>query len=469
MKAHLSRMENQLNQSYDQIDRLKNENHTLKHETRRLSSTLKRDMEHLENQQNHQFITTIAYCVRVLRALLEEMQRFHRLWLPTYHSGLEKELLRDSSNERFRVASSVEIEKPPVSSKIDDLFETTSFGELSNAGGSKIQYYDTMNQRQRVDETTREVMDLYELLERVDRSIFMMKLLGDAKIESVTLVHKELKHQNTELQSNINSLNRNNDKMTQLQAKNLEEFQQKKNALRNQMEQLQRLYEKQKVDLQNKLKQVRIQLESQHKDNTKLETKVSDLTKKCHNLDQDKTFVEEKLIEQENARVKLAEQLDRERQLHQIVQQELSNLKLAQKFLRTNQGSTSNGSANSESADRENPLANIPKEKLDLMQTINHLMEENQRLKDENLHLNVRVKKYEKQQKLAAVSAARQNGGASRAPATTQDEIQEVHLIANDKLSDSQLTHKILARKLQQERNQRLEERTLQATNGAKA
>lgn len=446
LKQVVNQLNTQISQFQEVVDNLNNENTSLKMKTKHLSDTIGLETQRLEKEHSNHYSKIIKYSVRVLRGVLDEMQNFHRAWLPTYHSGLEKELLKEGNTNRFRVASNIEIEKPDF---ISPHLQSSFHSALPRDGS--VRFQDTLYRSNKHDNEI-EILDLYELLERVDRSILMMKLLGDSKIESVTLVHKELKAQNTELLSKSNTATKAYQKLQNIHEKKLIEFQTIKNDLRTQMEQLQSLYEKQKLDLNNKLKQSRIQIDTQNTDIKELENQIEVYTKELKKLQKEYGELEDRAMEQETARITLADELERERQMHQITQKEVENLKMIQKFFR-------NGSSNGES------IENVPKEKVDLMKTINHLMEENRKLKDTNMNNSITIRKYETQLKLAqntnnnnsnVTNKKFTNGGQSLMASTPLN--QDLHLIASDKLSDAQLTHKILARKIQEDRSQRINE-----------
>eukprot|EP01018_Ginkgo_biloba_P028262 Gb_39211 [translate_table: standard] len=240
------------------------------------------------------------------------------------------------------------------------------------------------NKQAKVTPDVSEGKSLVEQLTKVENALTMLRVIVDAKNDTLVLIRGKLKQENEELRSQLLQARESRQgQIKTMQATSKIEDQDngaEKHMLRQEMQSLQNLFKEEVRQLKSKLKMY--ESEEQHGQGrlSVLQKELAALQEKLSSVEASKVFLENNLKDEASARSQLVSQLFALRKENEKTKAELETLKLSQKFLgRQTRTSTGAGSR-------------IPAEKMDLMNTVNQLLVETNKLKTEKLALEEELK-----------------------------------------------------------------------------
>ena len=240
-------------------------------------------------------------------------------------------------------------------------------------------------------------------LQSLDQSLALLRMVMDAKLETLGLVRSKLKDENSTLKKDLEAVRSELNEATRSSQVAAEDFGKEKEILRQEFAQIQAMYDCQLETLQKKL----IASEAHGAR--------SSSTEEMHELQVENAKLRAELEEDRDMRADLAAELVNQRGLSKRLESELASLKIHQKFLGT-----------SETASKVAP------EKMDLMRMVNEMLTQNNQLKEEKILLE------------AEISKVRRETLHSKVDTSIVPTPREIELVASETTSDTDITNRIL-------------------------
>ncbi|KAI5058013.1 hypothetical protein GOP47_0028028 [Adiantum capillus-veneris] len=272
-------------------------------------------------------------------------------------------------------------------------------------------------------DTIAEGKSLLEHLARLENGLTLLRVIVDAKNDTLVLIRGKLKQENEELRAELQvaqDMKQGSQVPIKSNATPLNEDTSEKNAmLRQELQSLQGLFNEEVNHLKSKLKMY--ESEEQHGQGRLLEVQkeLTALQNKLNEVEASRASLEASLKEETSARSQLVSQLFTLRKDNEKTKAELETLKLSQKFLV-----------------RQPRSGRIPVEKMDMMNTVNQLLAELNKMKGEKVALEEELKT----QKLSHMRDRMQRTVTSR----------DVEMAASNKVGDTELASKLARARLQQ-------------------
>eukprot|EP00743_Colponemidia_sp_Colp-15_P004379 GILK01004722.1.p1 GENE.GILK01004722.1~~GILK01004722.1.p1 ORF type:complete len:497 (-),score=108.97 GILK01004722.1:123-1613(-) len=351
---------------------------------------MQRTKEQLESQNeatNHR----VVHCTRWVMKLSERIQKYEKELLPTFKPmGIDFEALK-----RQRQSEDVSHHRSK-----DDVQDSNlaGAGTKGSALGSPA-------------------VDLEKAIDQLDQDVEMMKMIVDAKVETLSLIRKKLRDENVVLKS---ELEKTLSKMS-MESSVLDKSEQglaiEKNALRKELEQLQEVYAQEMQKLREQTRDFDDKLLHSHQEAQHFRKLSDQLQRMCQELQAKNEQLHSQLEEDRTSRSHLAAELSANKKQCESLKAELEAVKMAQKFLKVSD-------------------SRLPAEKKDLMKMLNQLLSDVNKLKEEKLNL-------QSQNERLHLALTQQD--MSRTGFKT-----EIQLLADGEISDADLTSKLLRQRLGQ-------------------
>ncbi|KAL3692742.1 hypothetical protein R1sor_006393 [Riccia sorocarpa] len=265
---------------------------------------------------------------------------------------------------------------------------------------------------------------LTDELSRLENGLTLLRVLVDAKNDTLVLIRGKLKQENEELRAELQVARERGSKQTlaaqqQPPPSSNEDVQFEKNMLRQELHSLQSLFNAEVKQLKAKLKMYELEDQAGHGRFEEVQNELHNLQNKLVALEGSRALLESRLKEETSARSQLVSQLFTLRKENEKLKAELETLKLNQKFLV-----------------RQPRSGRIPVEKMDLMNTMNQLLMEMNKLKGEKVALEEELKVQRRSQIREQVKKT----------VTARD----VNMAASNKVGDLELASKLASARLQQ-------------------
>ncbi|KAL2635075.1 hypothetical protein R1flu_006554 [Riccia fluitans] len=221
---------------------------------------------------------------------------------------------------------------------------------------------------------------LTDELSRLENGLTLLRVLVDAKNDTLVLIRGKLKQENEELRAELQVARERDFKQTlaaqqQPPPTNKDDVQFEKNMLRQELHSLQNLYNAEVKQLKAKLKMYELEDQAGHGRFEEAQNELHNLQNKLVALEGSRALLETRLKDETSARSQLVSQLFTLRKENEKLKAELETLRLNQKFLV-----------------RQPRSGRIPVEKMDLMNTMNQLLMEMNKLKGEKVALEEELK-----------------------------------------------------------------------------
>ncbi|KAG0625548.1 hypothetical protein M758_2G064200 [Ceratodon purpureus] len=265
---------------------------------------------------------------------------------------------------------------------------------------------------------------LVDELQKLEAAVAMLRVIVDAKNDTLVLIRGKLKQENDELRAELADARERPpvieepQAVTEKQKTCADEVGIERNILRQEIHSLQDLYSAKFKQLQTKLK-AHEQAETVHR------TKYSELRQECQSLQSQLTTIEasrrqleDSLKDETSARAQLVTDIYHMRKENESLQSELEMVKVNQKFF--------GGHARK---------GRLPMEKMDLINTVNQLLSENSKLRSDKTAIEEEMRKQRRTSVLERV----------RSVITSRD----VDMCASNKVGDSELASKLARARLQ--------------------
>ncbi|BBN06071.1 hypothetical protein MPTK1_3g18140 [Marchantia polymorpha subsp. ruderalis] len=264
---------------------------------------------------------------------------------------------------------------------------------------------------------------LTEELSRLENGLTLLRVLVDAKNDTLVLIRGKLKQENEELRAELQVARERDSKQTlaaqQPAQTNTEDVAFEKNMLRQELHSLQNLFNAEVKQLKAKLKMYELEDQAGHGRFEEVQKELLNLQNKLVAQEGSRALLESRLKEETSARSQLVSQLVTLRKENEKYKAELETLKLNQKFLL-----------------RQPRSGRIPVEKMDLMNTMNQLLMEMNKLKGDKVALEEELKVQRRSQVREHVKRT----------VTARD----VNMAASNKVGDLELASKLATARLQQ-------------------
>ncbi|CAM6091156.1 unnamed protein product [Calypogeia fissa] len=264
--------------------------------------------------------------------------------------------------------------------------------------------------------------NLIEELSRLESALTLLRVLVDAKNDTLVLIRGKLKQENEELKAEL-QLARERDTKHKVSSQQpvpaTNDMGFEKNMLRQELHSLQNLFNAEVKQLKAKLKMYEMEDKASHGRFEEVQKELVTMQNKLVALELSRGLLESRLKEETSACSQLVSQLFSLRKDNEKLKTELDTLKLNQKFLV-----------------RQPRSGRIPVEKMDLMNTMNQLLLEMNKLKGDKVSL-------EEELKVQRRSQVREHVERS---VTARD----VAMAASNKVGDAELATKLATSRLQQ-------------------
>lgn len=264
---------------------------------------------------------------------------------------------------------------------------------------------------------------LMDQLTRLENGLALLRVIVDAKNDTLVLIRGKLKQENEELKAEL-QVARKTKQGSQPHIKKTSPVLSdntctEKNVLRQELQSLQGLFNEEVKQLKAKLKMY--ESDEQHGQGRLMEVhkELAALQNKLSSVEASRALLEASLKEETSARSQLVSQLFALRKDNEKTKTELETLKLSQKFLV-----------------RQPRSGRIPVEKMDLMNTVNQLLVELNKLKGEKVSLEEELK------------AQKRFQVRDRIKRTVT--FRDVEMAAANKVGDTELASKLARARLQQ-------------------
>jgi hypothetical protein len=430
-KQQLEAMQHKLDQSYNHYHHSNNNEQFIPNRWKKVfEDTISQEQEKSEKLQR-----IVHFCVRELSELNEKLQTLQKAVLPTISKEMISRILHNTQqlSSDKQSASLFESDNGSLRPTKQSTATTTP---LNNSNGMLCR---------------EEFVLVRDHIEKLENNIYVLDMVTKAKMESLALVNQKLRTQVTDLQTDyhmhMSEKKRGINVLENTQKLHAEE----KEKVRDQMTQLRNLYETQKLQLTEEVNRRNIELQKVKENQEELLKLYSELEDQKSVLSEEKEELEKKLALQESARIQLATELSEHKRLLEYTKEELSILKLSQKFgVLGILGEVDTGGNHQ-----------ISPERLNLMKMANQLMEDNAKLKQENANLDVelkRVKSFLPPQPVTTTTTTtmqnsmmtiRNSSTRSFVPPVLLDQEKmkqhEISMVAEDRLSLDVLTSKVLS------------------------
>ncbi|KAG6553028.1 hypothetical protein Mapa_005365 [Marchantia paleacea] len=262
---------------------------------------------------------------------------------------------------------------------------------------------------------------LTEELSRLENGLTLLRVLVDAKNDTLVLIRGKLKQENEELRAELQVARDSKQTLAAQQPTqtNTEDVAFEKNMLRQELHSLQNLFNAEVKQLKAKLKMYELEDQAGHGRFEEVQKELLNLQNKLVAQEGSRALLESRLKEETSARSQLVSQLVTLRKENEKYKAELETLKLNQKFLL-----------------RQPRSGRIPVEKMDLMNTMNQLLMEMNKLKGDKVALEEELKVQRRSQVREHVKRT----------VTARD----VNMAASNKVGDLELASKLATARLQQ-------------------
>ncbi|KAH7435598.1 hypothetical protein KP509_06G071300 [Ceratopteris richardii] len=265
---------------------------------------------------------------------------------------------------------------------------------------------------------------LLEQLARLENGLTLLRVIVDAKNDTLVLIRGKLKQENEELRAEL-QVAQEAKQGSQIPSRPVatpmhEDSSAEKNVmLRQELQSLQGLFNEEVNHLKSKLKMYESEEQQGQGRLMEVQKELVDLQNKLGEVESSRAALEASLKEETSARSQLVSQLFSLRKDNEKTKAELETLKLSQKFLV-----------------RQPRSGRIPVEKMDMMNTVNQLLAELNKIKGEKVALEEELKA----QKLFHMRDRMQRTVTSR----------DVEMAASNKVGDTELASKLARARLQQ-------------------
>lgn len=265
---------------------------------------------------------------------------------------------------------------------------------------------------------------LLEQLTRLENGLTLLHVIVDAKNDTLVLIRGKLKQENEELKAELQVAQEAKQGL-QPQSKpiasslNDDTSLERNVMLRQELQSLQGLFNEEVNQLKSKLKMYESEEQQGQGHLMEVQRELTVLQKKLSSVEASRASLEASLKEETSARSQLVSQLFTLRKDNEKTKAELETLKLSQKFLV-----------------RQPRSGRIPVEKMDMMNTVNQLLAELNKMKGEKVALEEELKA----QKLFHMRDRMQRTVTSR----------DVEMAASNKVGDTELASKLARARLQQ-------------------
>eukprot|EP01018_Ginkgo_biloba_P034938 Gb_00220 [translate_table: standard] len=265
---------------------------------------------------------------------------------------------------------------------------------------------------------------LLEQLTRLENGLSLLRVIVDAKNDTLVLIRGKLKQENEELRSELQLIRESKQgQIETIQSTNTSEDQDngaEKAMLRQELQSLRTLYNDEVQQLKSKLAMYESEEQHGHGKLSEVQKELTTLQEKLRSVEAAKLVLENSLKEETSSRSQLVSQVFALRKDNEKTKTELETLKLSQKFLA-----------------RSQPRGGrIPAEKMDLMNTVNQLLVETNKLKSEKLALEEELKNQRRSEVRDRVKRT----------VTSRD----VDMAASNKVGDTDLASRLARSRLQQ-------------------
>eukprot|EP00898_Chlorokybus_atmophyticus_P005455 jgi/Chlat1/5910/Chrsp4S06403 len=262
---------------------------------------------------------------------------------------------------------------------------------------------------------------LHNELSRLEKGLGLLRVIVDAKAETLNLVRDRLKEENNGLRKELRlaqQLQREAEEVIS-DARRMQSTE--REALRGELLALQRLHQQETSLLHKKLRE----MESTRQDTLK-QAKRSDahsdaLAAQIAALEREVSCARREADAQKSEREKVEEELTFTRRSLKNSQGELEALKLSQKYLIRGGGDSK---------------ARVPEDKMELMRLCDRLMQERGKVQEEKASLEEELRRLQRSQVQSRIQ---------RSP----PKFSEVSMIAHDQVTEAELTNKLVAQKLE--------------------
>ncbi|KAH7296265.1 hypothetical protein KP509_26G016400 [Ceratopteris richardii] len=269
---------------------------------------------------------------------------------------------------------------------------------------------------------TVEGKSLMEQLTRLESGLALLRVIVDAKNDTLVLIRGKLKQENEELKAELQVARESmhcSHSQIERTPPSFDGPCSEKNLLRQELQSLQNIFNEEVKQLKTKLKMYESgELQGQGQ-LIEVQKELVALQNKLGSVEASRALLEASLKEETAARTQLISQLFALRKDNEKAKTELETLKLSQKFLV-----------------RHPRSGHIPAEKLDLMNTVNQLLSEINRLKGEKVALEEELKARKRSQ--------------VREQLKTTVTPRDVELAASNKVNDTELASKLARARLQE-------------------
>ncbi|EFJ15278.1 hypothetical protein SELMODRAFT_422977 [Selaginella moellendorffii] len=259
---------------------------------------------------------------------------------------------------------------------------------------------------------------IMQQLTRLENSLTLLRVIVDAKNDTLVLIRGKLKQENEELRNEM-QLTRDKKQPTGQAVPSGDEAGFEKHLLRQELQSLQKLFNAEVQQLKSKLKMYETEEQQGQGRLMEVQKELTALQDKLHSVEASRAMLEASLKEESSARSQLVSQVFQLRKDNEKARTELETLKLNQKFLV-----------------RQPRNGRIPPEKMDLMNTVNQLLMEINKLKSEKVGLEEELKTLRRTQVRDRVK----RGVTAR----------DVEMAALNKVGDGELASKLARSRLQQ-------------------
>jgi len=261
-------------------------------------------------------------------------------------------------------------------------------------------------------------------LARLESGLQLLRVIVDAKNDTLVLIRGKLKQENEELRAELLVTRQKESELISITQQHPndtanDDMTYEKTLLWQELHRLQDLFNAEVKQLTEKLKKYEIEEVANQTQFSKVQQECAELQTKLMSLQNSRNMLEARLKDETSARSQLVSQLFNLRKENEKMKAELETLKLNQKFLV-----------------RQPRGGQIPAEKLDLMNTVNQLLLEMNKLKGEKVALEEEVK----------VQRRSQVHNHATHTITSHD----ISLAASNKVGDGELAGKLANTRLKQ-------------------
>ncbi|KAJ7530386.1 hypothetical protein O6H91_14G002300 [Diphasiastrum complanatum] len=259
---------------------------------------------------------------------------------------------------------------------------------------------------------------LMEQLTRLEKGLTLLRVIVDAKNDTLVLIRGKLKQENEELKAELQTAHETKH-VTEKPMQIADEDGFEKHKLQQELQTLQSHFRAEVNDLKAKLKTYETEEQQGEGRLLEVQKEFAALLEKLNIVEASRSLLESRLKEETSERSHLILELLNLRKDHEKTKIELEIIKFNQKFLV-----------------RQTRSGRIPAEKMDLMNTVNHLLGEVNKINTEKITLNEKLK----------VNQRLQLYGCIKQGVTDRD----IELAASNKVGDSELASKLARERLQQ-------------------